>query len=195
MNPKVTVLMPVYNGGKYIREAIKSILSQSFTDFEFLIIDDGSTDNSVGIVQSFSDNRIRLIKNNCNIGIAESLNKGIESSKGEYIVRMDADDISFPDRIKKQVAFMDANPEVGVSGTWIKTISSVNECTWFTLSEPDLVRCHLLFGCPLAHPTVILRTILLKENELFYDKESVALHKNKNPKTSGLSAISQYSTG
>jgi len=93
-NPKVTVLMPVYNGEQYLREAIESILTQSFTDFEFLIINDGSTDSSVEIIESYDDPRIRLIHNEANLKLVATLNKGVDLARGEYIARMDCDDIS-----------------------------------------------------------------------------------------------------
>ena len=114
----VTVLMPVYNGEMYLREAIDSILHQTFTDFEFLIINDGSTDNSETIILSYDDSRIRYEKNDSNLKLIATLNKGIELAKGKYIVRMDADDISIPDRIEKQVAFLEKNPDVGICGSW-----------------------------------------------------------------------------
>ena len=101
--PQIIVLMPVYNGGRYLRESIASILAQSFKDFELLIIDDGSTDDSVSIVKSFSDPRIRLVLNEHNIGVARTLNKGLELARGEFIARMDADDISLPHRFEKRV--------------------------------------------------------------------------------------------
>ena len=96
-NPKVTVFMPVYNGEKYLREAIDSILNQTFTDFEFLIINDGSTDSSVEIINSYDDSRIRLIHNEKNLKLVATLNKGLDLARGKYIARMDCDDISLPD--------------------------------------------------------------------------------------------------
>ena len=100
--PKITVLMPVYNAGKYLREAIDSILNQSFSDFEFLIINDGSTDNSKNIIESYNDQRIKFIENDKNSGVIFSLNRGLDLAKGGYIARMDADDISLRDRLKIQ---------------------------------------------------------------------------------------------
>jgi glycosyltransferase involved in cell wall biosynthesis len=100
--PAITVLMPVYNAERFLRDSVESILSQSFTNFEFLIIDDGSTDKSVNIIESYTDKRIRLVKNESNAGIAASLNKGIEMARTELIARMDADDISMPDRLSLQ---------------------------------------------------------------------------------------------
>ena len=125
--PKITVLMPVYNGEKYLKESIESILKQTFRDFEFLIINDTSTDESEKIIRSFKDSRIKLIKNEKNIGLTKSLNKGLDLAKGEYMARMDADDISLPKRLEIQVAFMDKNPKIGVIGAWAKVIGESNK--------------------------------------------------------------------
>src|SRR5688572_25142970 len=108
--PCVTVLMPVYNAEKYLKEAIDSILQQTLTDFEFLIIDDGSTDASVRIIRSYADSRIRLVQNETNAGITVTLNKGIELAKAPLIARMDADDISYPMRLQRQYDFFLAHP-------------------------------------------------------------------------------------
>jgi glycosyltransferase involved in cell wall biosynthesis len=120
--PRISVVMSVYNGEKYLRQAIESILQQTYTDFEFIIIDDGSTDSSREIIQSYDDKRIRLVINEQNIGLTKSLNKGIRLAKGEFIARMDADDISLPQRFEKQVAYLDSHPEVGVLGTYANII-------------------------------------------------------------------------
>ena len=115
--PKVTVLMSVFNGDKYLSEAIDSILNQTFTNFEFLIVNDGSNDRTEDILKSYSDVRIRIINNYNNMGLAKSLNKGLRIAKGEYIARMDADDISLPTRFERQVEFLDKNKHVGLLGT------------------------------------------------------------------------------
>jgi glycosyltransferase involved in cell wall biosynthesis len=115
--PKVTVLMPSYNAEKYLGEAVESILNQTFEDFEFIIINDGSTDKSADIIESYSDKRIKAIHNQKNIGLIKTLNKGIYLSKGKYIARQDADDISLPDRLKKQVQFLDERPEIAMVGS------------------------------------------------------------------------------
>jgi len=107
-NPKVTVLMSVYNGEKYLNEAIDSILGQTFKDFEFLIIDDGSTDSSLDIIKSYTDTRIRLVRNEQNSGLTKSLNKGLGLAHGEYIARMDVDDISLPKRLETQMKVLEA---------------------------------------------------------------------------------------
>ena len=105
--------MSVYNGERYLREAEDSILQQTFKDFEFLIVDDGSTDTSVVTIRSYSDKRIRLIVNETNVGLAASLNIGIDCARGRYIARMDCDDISLPDRLEKQVAFLESHGDIG----------------------------------------------------------------------------------
>ena len=116
MNPEISVILPVYNGGKYLREAIDSILNQTFKDFEFIIIDDGSTDDSSDIINMYSDERIKFIKQN-NKGLAYTLNIGIKNSSGRYIARMDQDDISHPERFEKQYKFMESHHECVVVGS------------------------------------------------------------------------------
>jgi len=122
MSPKVSVVMAVFNGEKYLGQAIDSILGQTFTDFEFIIVDDGSTDATSQIIQGYGDARIRFILNEENIGLTRSLNKGLSLASGAYIARMDGDDVSLPERLAKQVEFMDANREVGACGTWAMDI-------------------------------------------------------------------------
>jgi glycosyltransferase involved in cell wall biosynthesis len=121
-NPLVTVLMPVYNGEEFLHEAIESILKQTYLNFELLIINDGSTDSSENIILSYPDTRIRYIKNESNIKLIATLNNGFALAQGKYIVRMDADDYSVKERLQKQVAFMEANPEVTLAGSWFETI-------------------------------------------------------------------------
>ncbi len=121
-NPKVSVIMSVYNGDKYLREAIESILNQTFTDFEFIIVNDGSTDNSLEIIESYDDERIKTINNKKNIGLTKSLNKALKFAKGKYIARQDADDVSLPNRFEKQVEYLDSHPEVALVGTSVYLI-------------------------------------------------------------------------
>jgi glycosyltransferase involved in cell wall biosynthesis len=167
--PKVTVLMPVYNGEKYLRQAIESILSQTFTDYEFLIINDGSTDRSVEIIQSYDDPRIRIVHNERNYNIINTLNKGLKLSKGEYIARMDCDDISLPHRLKKQVDFMERETEIGLCGSWLVHFSDIAERIWKVPSNDVEIRCEMLFNSVLYHPTVMIRKIILDKYELWYE--------------------------
>ena len=169
--PKVSVLMPVFNGKDFIDDAIKSILDQTYSDLELLIIDDGSTDDTLKRIEAYNDRRIRLISNGSNIGIAKSLNKGLNLISSKYIVRMDCDDISLPTRIEKQVSFMDHNPEVGVCGTWMKTIGKLRTRYWKPPSGSDAIRCFFPFKNPLIHPSVILRREMLLKYDLMYSEE------------------------
>lgn len=159
-SPRVTVLMPVFNASGFLREALESILSQSYIDFEFLIIDDGSTDESLTLIQSFDDKRIRLIRNSTNMGVATTLNKGLGLSRGEYIARMDADDISLPLRLEKQVAYLDAHPEVSVIGVAISLIDNHGNKTGSddreTITGEQIVAMLPKKNC-IAHPGVMIR--------------------------------------
>ncbi|SFL68888.1 glycosyltransferase family 2 protein [Pelosinus propionicus] len=168
--PIVTVLMPVYNGSRYLREAMDSITRQTFYDFEFLIINDGSADHSKDIITSYKDGRIRLIENEKNIGISASLNKGIAFARGRYIARMDGDDISMPERLYKQVLFMESHPQIGVCGSWVKTIGEWYQGQLWELStEPEQIKCQLLFTTSLSHPSVLIRREVLKNTGLSYN--------------------------
>ena len=172
MSPRVSVLMPVYNGEQYLAEAIESILNQTFADFEFIIIDDASQDGSLSIVRDFArrDKRIQIIENQDNLGLSISLNKGIRAARGEYIARMDADDISTPQRFEDQVAFMDANPDIGICGTWVEYFGGDAEILKFPLNH-DAIYARMLFENALAHPSVMMRAISIKEQGLLYDEE------------------------
>lgn len=160
--------MPVYNAEKYLREAIESILQQTFTDFEFLIIDDGSTDASAAIIKLFSDPRIVYLKNEFNLGLAASLNKGLELARGEFIARMDADDISLPNRLATQYAFLQNHPEIDLCGSGIKYIDA-HAAVKKNISDPLLIPPTLLFSNCLFHPTVFFRLAKFKELNLRYD--------------------------
>lgn len=165
--PQVTVLMCVYNGSPFLKEAIESILNQTFNDFEFLIINDCSTDNSLQIIKSYNDPRIYLVENQKNIGLTQSLNRGLELAKGKYIARMDADDISLPHRLSVQVAFMDLNIEIGVCGSWVQFIGT-DDIIMFPLENEAIKIC--MFGSnAFAHSTVIIRNSLFKIFSLLYD--------------------------
>lgn len=168
--PAVTILMPVYNGEKYLKEAIDSILCQTFTDFIFLIIDDGSTDNSFNIIKSYKDERIKLLINEKNLGLSKTLNIGIESSDSKYIARMDHDDISAPSRIEEQVKFMEAHPEIGMCGTWMMSFGAKSRTYLkkFPTKNVD-IKAMLLFHNPIAHPTVMIKKNILEKHNLRYD--------------------------
>jgi glycosyltransferase involved in cell wall biosynthesis len=167
--PRVTVLMPVYNGERFLCEAIESILRQTFTDFEFLIINDGSTDSSIDIIQSYNDHRISLVNNDCNHGLVASLNRGFQLAQGEYIARMDADDISRPERLELQVGFLDANSPVGVCGSWVRYFPMANNNVWKLPEHSEEIRCRQFHTVGVAHPAVMMRRRFFTEYGLFYD--------------------------
>ncbi len=166
--PRVTVLMPVYNTAAYLPEAIESILNQTFTDFEFLIIDDASTDGSAAIIESYQDPRIKFIRKPVNTGYTRSLNMGLEMASGEYIARMDSDDFSLPDRFAKQVTFMDTHPEVGVCGTLVEFIGA-KEGIEKKETENNRIKNVLFRTNQFCHPSIFLRTSVLRDNNLYFD--------------------------
>jgi glycosyltransferase involved in cell wall biosynthesis len=169
--------MPVYNGERFLGEAIESILRQTTGDLELLIVDDGSTDRSVEIARAYDDPRIRLVRNPGNQGIVASLNRGLDlvqaqdRDAGRYVARMDADDVSLPDRLEKQVRFMDDHLDVGVCGGGVVGIDALGHAELAARSTPitheDIV-CGQIFGAGLAHPTVMLRADLVRRG-LRYD--------------------------
>ncbi len=167
--PKVTVLLPVYNGAEFLKEAIQSILNQTFKDFEFLIIDDASTDESSKIILSFQDNRIIFIQNDENLGLIATLNKGIFSSRGKYIARMDQDDIAYNTRIENQINFLEKNEDYGIVGTNFKIINS-NVIKKYPL-EHEGIKFSMLFYSPFLHPSVLIRKSIIIENNLKFDDE------------------------
>lgn len=164
------MLMPVYNGGKYLRPAIESILNQTYRDFEFIILYDHSTDNSLNIITSYNDSRIHLYKNNQKIGLPHILNIGLTLSQGDYVARMDCDDISLPTRLEKQVHYLDNNPTVGVCGTWIKFIGDKHWTVRYPI-DSETIKCSLLFRCVLAHPSIMLRKEHFVLFNLCYNEE------------------------
>lgn len=172
---KVTVLMPVYNGEKYLAQAMDSILNQIFTDFEFLIIDDGSVDGSMDIIRKYNDQRIKIVKNEENLGLVDTLNKGLELANSKYIARMDCDDVSLPERLKKQVEYMEAHEDVGICGTWYKIFGDGNKDRVMQLPvEYEALKTSLFFNSYLGHPTVMMRKVFIDKYNLRYD--STHLH-------------------
>lgn len=161
----VSVVMPVYNSEKYLREAIDSVLSQSYKNIELIIVDDGSTDSGRDIVLSYTDSRIRLLQNEKNSGIVFSRNKGLEAAGGEFVATLDSDDIALPDRIAKQVIFLEANPDYGLCGTFYHTIDSNGKLLKkinFPTSDQD-IQTHLTIGNCFCNSTMMLRSKLAKE--------------------------------
>jgi glycosyltransferase involved in cell wall biosynthesis len=168
--PRISVVMSVYNAAKYLREAVDSILNQTFSDFEFIIIEDKSTDDSLNILLSYNDPRIVLILNNENVGLTKNLNIGIKKARGEFIARMDADDISLSNRFEEQIQFIKDNrcnicfSQVIYYGKEKKEVLSQFS------TKLDLVSAELLFRNPVAHSTAMWRKDFFVLNNLFYDE-------------------------
>lgn len=155
--PEVTVLMPVFNGAAFLREAVDSVLNQSFKDFELLIVDDFSQDDSVSIIKSYCDSRVRLVQSDRRLRLAGALNFGMEKAKGRFIARMDADDKARPYRIAKQIRFLSQNPSIAICGAAVCRFGSGRREYIGYPSTPDLVKAFALFHCPFSHPTVMFR--------------------------------------
>lgn len=157
--PFITVLMSVYNNEKTVGNAINSIINQSFQDFEFLIVNDGSSDNTRGVIQSFRDNRIKILDNRFNMGLTGSLNRGLEEAKGRYIARIDADDISLSNRLEKQVLFLSKNPEFILLGTSFNITDKKHRVikeVKFNIN-PEKIYYDITFQNLFAHSSVIFR--------------------------------------
>lgn len=165
----VSVLMPAYNASLYIRQAIDSILSQTFSDFEFLIIDDGSTDNTIDIVKKYTDTRIKLIQNEQNRGLVYTLNKGLDIAQGKYIARMDADDICTSHRLEKQVAYMERHSGVTALSCAFRFMNTPHEIHFPTDSERIYIK--LLDNTALLHPGAVLRSEVLRQENIRYNAD------------------------
>lgn len=169
----ISVVLPVYNGEKYLFDAIKSILTQSFKNFELIVINDGSTDESYQIAKGFeeADSRVKIISRE-NKGLVKSLNEGISCSVGKYIVRMDADDISFPNRLQTLYEYMEKNLDVSVCGSSVLVFGdNIKDYAWRLKAGNEKIKSKLLFSTTLVHPSVIIRSAFIKENKLFYNEK------------------------
>lgn len=166
--PSISVVLPVYNGEKYLIEAIDSILAQTFTDFELIMIDDGSTDGSLAILQKYQerDTRIRLVSRE-NRNLATTLNELIDMARGEWVARMDQDDISLPLRLERQLDCVEKN-NADLCGCWVKYFGGWSRRTWKGWLTDQAIKVDMLFKAPFVHPSVMMRTDLVRR--LRYDK-------------------------
>jgi len=172
MSSLISVILPVYNAEKYVKEAIQSILNQTYPHFELLVINDGSIDNSLQIINSFEDNRIVLINNPENLGLIDTLDIGIRKSKGDYIARMDADDISLPQRFEKQIEFLNLNPDIDILGTSFEIFGHENKIS-NTISKSKQIEIELYFNNVICHPSVMMRADSIMKNNLFFEKQYI----------------------
>jgi glycosyltransferase involved in cell wall biosynthesis len=166
--PAISIVLPAYNAATYIEETISSLLSQTFTDFELLVVDDGSTDNTVTLVKTFTDSRIVLIQNTQNLGLVKTLNKAVSLCNGIYIARMDADDIAGKDRLQLQKDFLDVHSDIAAVAGWVSFINEHGFETGIwdldrkTNTAAAIKKALLRENC-IAHPTVMIRTEVLKK--------------------------------
>lgn len=169
---KISVLMPVYNTPEnYLREAVESILAQTCADFEFLILNDASTDDNVEkVIKSYDDKRIRYWRNDKNLGISLSRNKLIGLSRGEYLAVFDHDDVSLPERLEKQAAFLDAYPEVGVVGCWYRILGAKDKVCRFPAEDREIKEI-MIHSCCVCHPASMIRKSVLVEHNIGYEND------------------------
>lgn len=158
--PELSIIMPVFNSEKYIAETIRSLLAQSYQDFELIIINDGSEDNSADIISTFKDSRIRFFNNPTNKGIVYSRNKGLTEARGKYIAPFDADDLARKDKFEKQIQFLKKNPDFGMIGSWVLLIDKNGKQLkkkWKLNAPPNRIPSILLFRNYFAQPAVVIR--------------------------------------
>jgi glycosyltransferase involved in cell wall biosynthesis len=173
-SPKVSVVMPTYNAAAYLYESIGSILSQTFRDFEFIIVNDGSSDDTNSILDRYqkSDKRIRVYHQE-NQGMIAALNRGCRLARGQYIARMDADDVSFASRLEKQVEYIEKHPHIEILGTWICRLKNESPAgTWCPPTNPTTLKWNLFFGVPVAGPSVLMRREVIEKIN-FYRPDAV----------------------
>ncbi|MBD1393330.1 glycosyltransferase family 2 protein [Mucilaginibacter glaciei] len=171
--PKVSVILPVYNGAAYIHEAVTSVLAQSFSDFDLFVIDDGSTDNTLDVLQQINDKRLKITPNDANVGLINTLNRGLNLSAGyKYVARMDADDICLPGRLAATVNVLDSHPAIGVAGTSVTYFGEglKNKDVILPATNERIVPA-LMCRNPIIHPSVMIRNEVLLNNNLQYDSD------------------------
>jgi glycosyltransferase involved in cell wall biosynthesis len=170
---RISVLMPVYNAQPTLGAAMDSILAQTLESFEFIVLDDGSTDGSSQLLKEYQHKDARVKVYSCpHLGIIAALNKGLELAEGEFIARMDADDISLPRRFETQTAYLIQHPEVGACGSWARRFGAGHGLIR-GLTDPTDLQAELLFQSPLIHPTAMLRSELLREHDLHYEMDDI----------------------
>lgn len=165
---KVSVVLPVYNVAPFIQQTIESVLQQSFQDFELLVLDDCSTDDTVERVCTFTDSRVKLIANPQNLGRAGTDNAALAFVRGEYIAKMDGDDLCHPERLARQVAYLDCHPNVNVVGSWMQNFGTSSYLNQYPVT-PHAAQVMTLFTLPTGNPSVMMRTHLFRDEGMHYD--------------------------
>ena len=174
--PAVSVVLPFHNPGEYFPGAIESILAQTFDDFELLLLDDASNDGSKEVAEEIAkrDSRVRIIRANVNLGLSRQLNRGVEESTGDFVARMDADDIALPSRFERQLSVFRAKPDVGICGCLVDEISQTGEETgfrWDLPAEHDQIASLQFIRCGFSHPSVMFRKSVLDDYSLRYRED------------------------
>ena len=172
MPPVVSILMPVYKTASYLREALDNILSQTFTDFELIILNDCSPDNADEILDTYTDSRIVRYKGEKNVGLSNILNVGLGMARGEYIARMDSDDLSMPDRLQIQLDFLEAHPDIDLVSAGMQLFGAKDE-VWIREQNPEKVKIEALFHSPILHASSMWRRMRFEENGLRFRQEMV----------------------
>ena len=158
--PTLSIVMPVYNTEKFVKKTIESLLNQTYKDFELIVIDDGSTDNSIEIIKKFADNRIKIFSNDSNKGIVYSRNRGNAEALGRFIAPFDSDDIALPDKFEKQISFLEQHPEFGMLGSWAKLIDENDKflnVNWKLSAKAESIPAILLFRAYFIQSAVVFR--------------------------------------
>lgn len=171
--PLVSVVMPNYNTPEeYLREAVESVLRQTYARFEFIIVDDASTGSDIEIIGSYDDDRIILLRNEKNMHVSHSLNRGMERAQGAYIARMDSDDVCLPDRLEKQVRFMEQRKDIDVLCSRVRMFGNKNGVFSTGIKEPEHMKVAVFFGNPVMHPSVMFRASFLREHSVRYSTDA-----------------------
>lgn len=166
---RISILMPNYNNAPYLKACLDSIINQTYQDFEVIIVDDGSTDDSIQIIENYKDSRIKIIKKPENSGIIDTLNIGLNAINSEYIVRMDGDDRIHPKRLELLINYMDTHPEIGVCGTAIKHFGISDETIIYN-NNPKINHANLIFKHSIGHASIIIRNEIIKKHHINYSK-------------------------
>lgn len=172
MLPQVSILMPVYNTAPYLREAMDSMLSQTFTDFELIVLNDCSPDNAEEILDTYDDPRIVRYRGERNVGLANVLNVGIEMARGKYIARMDSDDLSLPNRLKVQVDYLETHPDIDLVSVGMQLFGAKEE-VWTRVSDPEKVKVNALFQSPVLHASSVWRKESFERHGLRFRQDMV----------------------
>ncbi len=169
--PQVSVLMPVYNNEAYVKEAIESMLNQTYSDFELIVLDDCSTDNSANVIKQFDDKRIIYHCNAKNLGLANNLNVGLKMARGKYIARMDGDDISLHTRLQTQVDFLERNTDIDLCSCGLEKFGTEHDI-WIREINPEQVKITMLFYSPILHATSVWRREVFEKHNLYYHQDA-----------------------